>query len=116
MKTEVTAGKCGLTTLGPVGLEHRTGSPCYGAIICTLQLGLSALKHGISVEHIPTTFKMSDFYVSSTESFLRMPVQSNPHLCNTSLKESLMWFPIYLCIFRWCFVLMIPQAFTWLVL
>lgn len=116
MKTEVTVGKCGSTTLGPVRLDQQTGSPCYGTIICILQFELLSLQHGISAEHIPTTFKMSDSYVSSTESFLRMPVQSNPHLCNTFLQESLIWFPIYLRIFRWSFVLMIPQAFTWLVL
>jgi hypothetical protein len=92
MKTEVTVVKCGSTTLGPVRLDQQTGSPCYGTIICILQLELSSLKHGLSTEHIPTAFEMSDSYVSSTESFLRMPVQSIPHLCNISLKESLMWF------------------------
>lgn len=67
MKTEVTVGKCGSTILGPVRLDRQTGSPCYGTIICILQLELSSLKHGISAKHIPTTFKMSDSYVSSTD-------------------------------------------------
>ena len=87
MKTEVTVGKCGSTTLG---LSSRPADwfALLPTIICILQLELSSLKHGISAEHIPTTFKMPDSYVSSTESFLRLPVQSNPHLCTTSLKES----------------------------
>ena len=58
MKTEVTVVKCGSTTLGPVRLDQQTGSPCYGTIICTLQLELSSLKHGMCTEHIPTTFNM----------------------------------------------------------
>jgi hypothetical protein len=87
MKTEVTVVKCWSTTLGPVRLDQQTGSPCYGTIICTLQLELSSLKHGISTEHIPTIFKMSDSYVSFTESFLRLPVLSNPYRCNIFLQK-----------------------------
>jgi hypothetical protein len=79
MKTEVTVVKCGSTTLEPVRLDQQTGSRCYGTIICILQLELSSLKHVISIEHIP---------------------QSNPHLCNISLEEILMWFSRLLMHFR----------------
>jgi len=42
MKTEVTVVKCGSNTLGPVRLDQQTGSPCYGTIICILQIERSS--------------------------------------------------------------------------